>query len=174
MSKVVYTLTKEQKRRICEWIRHLKFSDGYTSNLSRCVDMKEWRMHDMKSHDCHIFIQKLIPIAFHEMLPEHVWDALTEVKNKAHVKASIVEAYLVKEISLFTSHYFEPQMLCNCSRLCKNGDLTMNDNRIQRFIFNHPSGASGASKKRWLNGSERHIIQTYILCNCEVITPYYG
>ncbi|KAL0394824.1 UNVERIFIED_CONTAM: hypothetical protein Slati_4448600 [Sesamum latifolium] len=31
----------------------------------------------------------------------------------------------------------------------------------------------GASKKRWLNGSERHIFETYILTNCEVVTPYY-
>ncbi|KAL0449132.1 UNVERIFIED_CONTAM: hypothetical protein Slati_1469600 [Sesamum latifolium] len=135
--------------------------------------MKELRLHGMKSHDCHIFMQKLIPIAFREMLPEFVWSVLTEVsllfqiiclmtldvvkvqeledkvatilcnlekifppsffdsmehliihlsyeartgglyntggcihlsvKNKAQVEASIVEAYLVEEISIFTS-----------------------------------------------------------------------
>ncbi|KAL0298810.1 UNVERIFIED_CONTAM: hypothetical protein Sradi_6540800 [Sesamum radiatum] len=41
--------------------------------------MKELRLHSMKSHDCHVFMQKLIPIAFREMLPESVWSALTEV-----------------------------------------------------------------------------------------------
>ncbi|KAL0455947.1 UNVERIFIED_CONTAM: hypothetical protein Slati_0933900 [Sesamum latifolium] len=30
--------------------------------------------------------------------------------------------------------------------------------------------ANGASKKRWLSGSEHHIIETYILCNFEVVT----
>ncbi|KAL0302854.1 UNVERIFIED_CONTAM: hypothetical protein Sradi_6153500 [Sesamum radiatum] len=35
MPKVVYTLTKDQKRKVCEWIKCLKFPDGYTSNLSR-------------------------------------------------------------------------------------------------------------------------------------------
>ncbi|KAL0455948.1 UNVERIFIED_CONTAM: hypothetical protein Slati_0934000 [Sesamum latifolium] len=55
---------------ICEWISHLK-SPG--------VDMKELRIHGMKSHDYHIFMQKLIPIALHEMLPEHVWSALMEL-----------------------------------------------------------------------------------------------
>ncbi|KAL0434356.1 UNVERIFIED_CONTAM: hypothetical protein Slati_2769900 [Sesamum latifolium] len=175
MPKVVYTLTREQKRRICEWITRLKFPHGYASNLVRCVGMKELRLHGMKSHDCHVFIQKLISIAFREMLPESVWSALAEVsllfqilcsatldvnkvkeledsvaailcnleiifppsffnsmehlvvhlpyearvggriqyrflqglkmkvKNKAHVEASIVEAYLVEEIGLFTS-----------------------------------------------------------------------
>ncbi|KAK4383549.1 hypothetical protein Sango_2764900 [Sesamum angolense] len=64
MPKVVYTLTKEQKRRVCEWICGLKFPDGYASNLTRCIDMMELQIHDMKSHDCHVFIQKLISIVF--------------------------------------------------------------------------------------------------------------
>ena len=33
----------------------------------------------MKSHDCHIFMQRLIPIAFRELLPANVWQALTEL-----------------------------------------------------------------------------------------------
>ncbi|KAL0282099.1 UNVERIFIED_CONTAM: hypothetical protein Sangu_2971500 [Sesamum angustifolium] len=78
MPKTVYTLTKEQKRRVCEWIRGLKFHIGYASNLACCVDMTELRMHRMKSYDCHVFMQKLIPIAFRDMLPEHVWSTLPE------------------------------------------------------------------------------------------------
>ncbi|KAL2235281.1 UNVERIFIED_CONTAM: hypothetical protein Sindi_1260300, partial [Sesamum indicum] len=79
MPKAVYSLTKEQKIRICEWISHLKFPDGYTSNLAHCIDMKEMRLQNMKSHDCHVFMQKLIPIAFREILPEPMWSALIEV-----------------------------------------------------------------------------------------------
>ncbi|KAK4384310.1 hypothetical protein Sango_3073700 [Sesamum angolense] len=56
MPKAVYTLGKEQKRIVCEWNRGIKFSDGYASNLERCVDMTELRMHGMKSHDCHVFM----------------------------------------------------------------------------------------------------------------------
>ncbi|KAL0294763.1 UNVERIFIED_CONTAM: hypothetical protein Sradi_6869600 [Sesamum radiatum] len=81
MPKAVYTLGKDQKRRVCEWIRDLKFPDGYASNLACYVDMMELRMHGMKSHDCHVFMQKLISIAFSEMLSEHVWRALTETCN---------------------------------------------------------------------------------------------
>ncbi|KAL0445745.1 UNVERIFIED_CONTAM: hypothetical protein Slati_1702400 [Sesamum latifolium] len=62
MPKAVYTLTRDQKKRIFEWITSLKFPDGYASNLSRCVDMANLRLHGMKSHDCHVFMQKLIPI----------------------------------------------------------------------------------------------------------------
>ncbi|KAL0396382.1 UNVERIFIED_CONTAM: hypothetical protein Scaly_0086600 [Sesamum calycinum] len=72
MPKAVYTLVKEQKRRVCKWIHGLKFHDGYLSNFTRCVDMMELWMHGMKSHNCYVFMQKFIPIAFHEMLLEHV------------------------------------------------------------------------------------------------------
>ncbi|CAH1441095.1 unnamed protein product [Lactuca virosa] len=33
----------------------------------------------MKSHDCHVFMQRLLPIAFREMLPKNVWEAVTEI-----------------------------------------------------------------------------------------------
>ncbi|KAL0329248.1 UNVERIFIED_CONTAM: hypothetical protein Sradi_4911500 [Sesamum radiatum] len=79
MPKAVYTLSKEQKRRVCKWIYGLKFPNGYASNLACCVDIMELRMHGMKSHDCHVFMQNLIPIAFRQILPQHVLSALTEV-----------------------------------------------------------------------------------------------
>ncbi|KAL0392916.1 UNVERIFIED_CONTAM: hypothetical protein Sradi_2514400 [Sesamum radiatum] len=73
MPRTIYSPTEDKKRRICEWIRVLKFSDEYISNLARCIDMKELRMHGLKSHDCHVFMWKLIQVAFHEILLEHVW-----------------------------------------------------------------------------------------------------
>ena len=36
-------------------------------------------MFGMKSHDCHVFMERLLPIAFREMLPEPIWKAMTEV-----------------------------------------------------------------------------------------------
>nr|GEY70099.1 hypothetical protein [Tanacetum cinerariifolium] len=32
-----------------------------------------------QSHDCHVFMERLLPIAFREMLPEPVWKAMMEV-----------------------------------------------------------------------------------------------
>ncbi|KAL0329075.1 UNVERIFIED_CONTAM: hypothetical protein Sradi_4894200 [Sesamum radiatum] len=158
MTKAFYTMAKEQKRRVCEWICGLNFSYGYVYNLARCIDMIELRMHGMKSHDCHVFMQKLILTAFHEMLlsivaiilcnleniiPPAFFDSIEhfivhlpyearigrlvhyrwmypfemfigelkkKVKNKSLVEAFIVKVYIVKEIALFTSQYFEPDV----------------------------------------------------------------
>ncbi|KAL6548500.1 hypothetical protein OROGR_008921 [Orobanche gracilis] len=74
-----YTLKADAKAKLCEWIKNLKFPDGFASNLGRCVDMQKKKLFGMKSHDCHVFMQRLIPIAFRELLPQSVWTALTEL-----------------------------------------------------------------------------------------------
>jgi hypothetical protein len=35
----------------------------------------------MKSHDCHVFMQRLIPVAFRPYLPRPLWEALTELSG---------------------------------------------------------------------------------------------
>uniref|UniRef100_M1AZZ2 TdcA1-ORF2 protein n=1 Tax=Solanum tuberosum TaxID=4113 RepID=M1AZZ2_SOLTU len=70
--KTIYTLNKESKKVLCEWVKNLKFPDGYVSNMERCVDMNNHKLFGMKSHDCHVFMQRLIPIAFRELLPTKV------------------------------------------------------------------------------------------------------
>ncbi|CAH9068666.1 unnamed protein product [Cuscuta europaea] len=77
--KACYSLDKDSKQVICDWVKGVKFPDGYVSNLGRCVDLSKYKLFGMKSHDCHIFMQRLIPIAFRELLPNNVWEAITEL-----------------------------------------------------------------------------------------------
>jgi len=76
-----FTLDKAQKKALCEWVLKLKFPDGYASNLGRCVDMKEFKLHGMKSHDCHVFMERLLPVALKRFLPTNVWNAITEISQ---------------------------------------------------------------------------------------------
>ena len=46
--------------------------DGYSSNISRCVKLKERKISGMKSHDNHILMQQLFPIAIRGSLPPEV------------------------------------------------------------------------------------------------------
>ena len=77
--KAIYALDKPAKQVICEWMKGLRFSDGYVSNMARCVDRNKYRLFGMKSHDCHIFMQRLLPIVFRELLLMRVWEAITEL-----------------------------------------------------------------------------------------------
>ncbi|KAK4400752.1 hypothetical protein Sango_1181300 [Sesamum angolense] len=52
--------------------------DGHRLNIMRKAVYTLAKEQKIRSHDCHVFMQTLIPIAFCVMLSEHVWSALTE------------------------------------------------------------------------------------------------
>ena len=54
--------------------------DGYVSNIARCANEDKGSMHGMKCHDCHVFMECLLPICFWS-LPEFVWSALAELSR---------------------------------------------------------------------------------------------
>jgi len=43
--------------------------------------MEEYKLYEMKSHDCHMFMQTLIPLAYRDLLPKRIWDALMEISH---------------------------------------------------------------------------------------------
>jgi len=55
-------------------------TDGYASYMSKCVEMSNAILSGMKSHDCHVFVESLLPTAF-SALPEYVWNPLTELSQ---------------------------------------------------------------------------------------------
>lgn len=42
------------------------------------MNEKDWKFYGLKSHDCHIFMQRLLPIAFCDLFPL-VWEAISEL-----------------------------------------------------------------------------------------------
>ena len=66
--KTNYTLTIKDAKSVYKWMTELKMPDGYVSNLSRCANIDKRSLHGMKSHDCHVFMECLLPIAFRSLL----------------------------------------------------------------------------------------------------------
>ena len=65
-----YTLSKVEKKLFCQRIADLKLPDGYGSNIAKCVDIKECKIMGLKSHDCHMLIQQIMPVALRGLLPK--------------------------------------------------------------------------------------------------------
>src|SRR4051812_8263484 len=61
--KAIFVLNKPQRLAICWWINDLKLPDRYVSNLSRYIDWSQVKLQGIKSHDRHVFMQRLLPIA---------------------------------------------------------------------------------------------------------------
>ncbi|CAM8979456.1 unnamed protein product [Rhodiola kirilowii] len=74
-----YQLTREQQKIVLIWVQSLQFPDGFSSNLGNKVDLNALKLVGYKSHDAHVFIERLMPIAFKGFLPGKIWEAVSEL-----------------------------------------------------------------------------------------------
>ena len=52
----------KKKMQVLRILKHIKDIDGYASNISHCVNLKERKLFSMKTRDCHILMQDLLHI----------------------------------------------------------------------------------------------------------------
>ncbi|XP_048543573.1 uncharacterized protein LOC125522564 isoform X2 [Triticum urartu] len=60
---------KEKKEILCTVIKNCRTPDGYASNFSRCVNMKELTLTGHKIHDCHVILEDILPVALLNCYP---------------------------------------------------------------------------------------------------------
>ena len=72
-------LSPQSKITFLKWLKDVvKFPDGYVSNIGRCIHIDHGsQMYGLKSHDCHVIMQRLFPFAFSELLPHEVHEAIS-------------------------------------------------------------------------------------------------
>ena len=63
-----------------QWAQQLTMLDAYCSNIANCVEIKSAKFQNIKSHDGHVFLQTLMPIAFCA-LPDNVLESLVELSE---------------------------------------------------------------------------------------------
>nr|XP_017233077.1 PREDICTED: uncharacterized protein LOC108207129 [Daucus carota subsp. sativus] len=68
----VFTLTKAEKRKVLGSLLSMKLPYGHASNIKNCVSMADAKLFGLKSHDCHILLQQLLPVAIRSVLPKNV------------------------------------------------------------------------------------------------------
>jgi len=97
-----------------------------------------------------------------------------KVKNKANVEASICEAYIVEEISISISYYFEPQLRTKINRVPRRddgGEVVLNENLS---IFSNPGRPTlkNVVKGRYLSEIEFKQTHNYVLFNCDELRHF--
>ncbi|GLT69206.1 hypothetical protein SLA2020_413750 [Shorea laevis] len=76
-----FTMTKKEKTNFLQVLHDVRVPDGYSSNVSRCVKLKECVIGGLKSHDNHIVMQQLLPIALRGTLSDKVVRPLIELSG---------------------------------------------------------------------------------------------
>jgi hypothetical protein len=59
----------------------MKFPDGYAVGFRRAVNSDTGKLSGVKSHDNHIFIERLLPVMFRGYLDDDVWMTLAELSH---------------------------------------------------------------------------------------------
>ncbi|XP_074297146.1 uncharacterized protein LOC141627831 [Silene latifolia] len=73
------TLAKKEKIIVCQSLNGVKVPHGYNSNISYLVSIKDCKLVGMKSHDCHVMLTQLLPVAIRSVLPKHVRQIITKL-----------------------------------------------------------------------------------------------
>ncbi|XP_021753758.1 uncharacterized protein LOC110719160 isoform X1 [Chenopodium quinoa] len=74
-----FTFSVSEKKTFCNFLKELKVPDGFSSNISYCVNLKDSKISGLKSHDCHVILEHLQPLAIRGLLTPLVREALTEL-----------------------------------------------------------------------------------------------
>ncbi|KAL6569968.1 hypothetical protein OROMI_014482 [Orobanche minor] len=79
MPDASYVLNKKEREDFCEFLKSVKFPDGYASNISRCVGINDQKISGLKSHDCHILLQRILLVGIRGSLDKNVCNVLAEL-----------------------------------------------------------------------------------------------
>ena len=57
----------------------MKVPTGFSSNIKGIINMPEKKFQNLKSHDCHVIMMQLLPVALRGLLPENVRLAIVKL-----------------------------------------------------------------------------------------------
>lgn len=60
--KAIYTVSPEGRKEILEWMRDSKYPSGYAGSLKSKIKVADKKFIGLKTHDCHVIMQRLLPI----------------------------------------------------------------------------------------------------------------
>jgi hypothetical protein len=159
MPDAPFTMSREKKEILCSVIQNLRTPDGYASNISRCVNMKDCTLSGLKSHDYHVLLHDILPVALRSCYPsKDVMEIVIRISNFFKKLCSKVidadELQNLQESIVVT--------LCNMERIFLPSFFTVTVHLMVHLVEEVKLG--GPVHYRWMYPMERYVI-TY----CSVI-----
>ncbi|XP_039010598.1 uncharacterized protein LOC120139466 [Hibiscus syriacus] len=103
-----YTLNTSEKHRFYETLSTIKVPDGYYSNFKNFVSDDVSKMNSLKSNDCHVLMQQLLPFAIKGVLHVKVRKTIIEKYFPPSFFDVMIHlmVHLVREVRLCGSVHF--------------------------------------------------------------------
>ncbi|XP_058202914.1 uncharacterized protein LOC131317376 [Rhododendron vialii] len=74
-----FSMVPKEKDDFLKVLKGIKVLNGYASNITCCIKLKQRKIGSLKSHDAHVMMQQLLPIALRGSLPKKVVLPLIEL-----------------------------------------------------------------------------------------------
>ncbi|XP_062094257.1 uncharacterized protein LOC133800316 [Humulus lupulus] len=145
-----YTLAKEECKEFCKFIRSVRLPDGYASNISRCVTDND-KLGGMKSHDCHVLLQKILLVAILPFLTKEIRTALIELCQ--FFQKICAKTIQVNDITELKDGIVI--ILCKLEKIFPPSFFTI----MVHLCVHLPNQVllGGPVASRWMFGTERHM-----------------
>ncbi len=76
VSQAPYTVVPEVRSDIFEWLKDAQYPYGYAGSLKNKVNVEDKKFYGLKTHDCHVLLQRLLPVVIRSYLPPNVIEPL--------------------------------------------------------------------------------------------------
>jgi hypothetical protein len=157
--KAPFCPSRSERREIFQWIVDcLFFPDGYAANWMRGANLETLRVHGLKSHDYHVWLERIMPIMIRGYVDEETWLVLAELSYFfRQLCAKELDREVVKKLDKQA-----PELLCKLEMLLPPGFF----NPMQHMILHLPWEAllGGTVQTRWQYGPERETKKLREMC----------
>lgn len=75
------TLSTQESTYFCRFLKHVKLPDAYAIDISKNISVANGTISGLEAYDCHVILQRLLPIAAHPYLRKDITTTLAELSN---------------------------------------------------------------------------------------------
>ncbi|KAI5353040.1 hypothetical protein L3X38_005932 [Prunus dulcis] len=145
-----FSMKPNDKKEFLKFVSSVKFPDGYASNIARCVNVDGVKFSGLKSHDCHVFMQRLLPVGIRHLLPE---DVVKPIMLLSRFFSQLTTKTL-RRIDMFQLRHDIVQVLCKFEMIFPPAFFTS----MMHVMVHLPEEAllAGLVNYRWMYPIERN------------------
>ena len=74
-----YCLTKDGKKQLCQYLSDCTYPDGFCASMSKCVNLQTQKISGLKTHDCHILLQRTLPAGLRGLVGSDIYEAIADL-----------------------------------------------------------------------------------------------
>lgn len=76
-----YVVKPQFRSHVLDQIAAVRYPSGYAGSLKNKVRIEDKKFYGLKTHDCHVLLQRILPVVIRPYVAKHVADALCDLSR---------------------------------------------------------------------------------------------